>query len=140
MGISLSAVALGVAVAEVGQRAVVEAGVIQFHGQCAFEGDPAADRLGGLPVRQIKQELQHTDGGQLSGREVRATATLRPVGRHSRHGQPGLFWPFLELSEAVEVLWPALSRRLEVYAGPVWPIRWAGSRWLPWGMSQFTNA
>lgn len=33
-----------------------------------FEVDAAADRLGGLPVRQVEQELQDTDGGgQLGG-------------------------------------------------------------------------
>ncbi len=40
----------------------------------ALEVDAAAGRLGGLPVRQAEQELQHTDGGQLRGLEPRAPA------------------------------------------------------------------
>jgi hypothetical protein len=55
------------ALAEVGQHAVVEAGIVQLHGEGVFEIDAAADRLGRLPVRQSEQELQHADGGQLGG-------------------------------------------------------------------------
>jgi hypothetical protein len=64
---TVGAVVLGEAVAEIGQHAVVEAGIVQLHGQRVFEVDAAADRLSGLPVRQVEQELQYTDGGQLSG-------------------------------------------------------------------------
>ncbi|GGM80718.1 hypothetical protein GCM10012275_59250 [Longimycelium tulufanense] len=65
--------------AEVGQHAVVQTGIVQLHGQGVFEVDAAADRLGGLPVRQVEQELQHTDGGQLGGREARAPVARVPV-------------------------------------------------------------
>ncbi|AEY94259.1 hypothetical protein SHJG_p1128 (plasmid) [Streptomyces hygroscopicus subsp. jinggangensis 5008] len=72
---------LGEAVSEVGQHTVVEAGVVQLHGHRIFvEVDAAADRLGGLPVGQAEQELQQTDGGQLSGRETRTPVPRVPVG------------------------------------------------------------
>lgn len=58
-------VALGEALSEVGQHAVVEAGIIELQREGIFEVDAAAHRLGGLPVRQAEQELQHTDSGQL---------------------------------------------------------------------------
>lgn len=63
---AVGAVVFGETVSEVGQHAVVEAGVVQLHGHGVLEVDAAADRLGGLPVGQAEQELQHTDGGQLS--------------------------------------------------------------------------
>lgn len=71
---------LGETAAEVDQHAVVEAGIVQLHGHGALEVDAAADRLGGLPVRQAEQELQHADGGQLGGREARAPVAGVPVG------------------------------------------------------------
>ena len=77
---AVSAVALGETVTEVGQHAVVEAGIVQLHGQGVLEVDAAAHRLGGLPVRQAEQELQHTDGGQLGGREARTPVARVPVG------------------------------------------------------------
>lgn len=40
----------------------------------------AAKSLSGLPVRQAEQELQHTDGSQLSRRETRTPVTRVPVG------------------------------------------------------------
>jgi hypothetical protein len=40
-------------------------GQLQGHG--VLEVVAAAHRLGGLTVRQVEQELQHTDGGQLGG-------------------------------------------------------------------------
>jgi hypothetical protein len=65
---TVGSAALGETLTEVGQHAVVEAGIVQFHGQRVLEIDAAADRLGRLPVRQTEQELQHADGGQLGGR------------------------------------------------------------------------
>ena len=47
-------VAHGEALAEVGQHAVVEAGIIEFQREGVFEVDAAAHRLGGLPVRQTE--------------------------------------------------------------------------------------
>ncbi|GGX36334.1 hypothetical protein GCM10010341_67270 [Streptomyces noursei] len=76
---AIGAVALGETVAEIGQHTVVEAGVVQLHGHRVLEVDPAAHRLGGLPVRQAEQELQHADGGQLGGREARTPVTRIPV-------------------------------------------------------------
>lgn len=70
---------LGETVAEVGQHAVVESGIVQFHGQRVLEIDAAANRLGRLPVRQTEQKLQHTNGGQLGGREPRASVAWVPV-------------------------------------------------------------
>lgn len=67
-------------IAEVGQHAVMEAGVVQLHRVGVLEVDAAADRLGGLPVRQAEQELQHTDGGQLSRRKPRPPIPWVPVG------------------------------------------------------------
>ncbi len=54
------AVVFGETAAEVGEHAVVEAGVVQLHGHGVFEVDPAADRLGGLPVRQARNCSTHT--------------------------------------------------------------------------------
>ena len=71
---------LGETVAEVGQHAVVEAGIVQFHGQRVLEIDAAANRFGRLPVRQTEEELEHTDGGQLGGRETWTAVTRIPVG------------------------------------------------------------
>ncbi len=65
----VSAVVLGQALAEVGQHAVVEPGIVQLYGHGVLEVDAAADRFSGLPVRQAQEELQHADGGQLGGRE-----------------------------------------------------------------------
>jgi len=67
---AVGAIALGEAVTEVSQHAVMEAGIIQLHGQGVLEIDTATHRLNCLPVGQIKQKLQHTDRGQLSGRET----------------------------------------------------------------------
>jgi hypothetical protein len=77
---TVGAAALGETLTEVGQHAVMEAGIVQFHGQRVFEIDAAANRLGRLPVRQTEQELEHTDGGQLGGRETRAAVARVPVG------------------------------------------------------------
>ena len=77
---TVGAAVLGETVAEVGQHAVVEAGIVQFHGQRVLEIDAAANRFGRLPVRQTEQELQHTDGGQLGGREAGAPVARVPVG------------------------------------------------------------
>jgi hypothetical protein len=77
---TVSTIPLGETIAEIGQHAVVEPGVIQLHGHRVLEVDAAPDRLGGLPVRQTEQELQHTDGGQLSRRETRPPVTRVPVG------------------------------------------------------------
>lgn len=77
---SVSPVAFGETVAEVGQHAVMESGIVQLHRHGVLEVDATADCLGGLPVRQAEQELQHTDGGQLSGREPRAPIPWVPVG------------------------------------------------------------
>jgi hypothetical protein len=49
---SVGAVVPGDALAEVGRHAVVEAGIVQLHGQGTFEIDAAADRFCRLPVRQ----------------------------------------------------------------------------------------
>lgn len=73
-------VALGETVAEVGRHAVVEAGIVQLHSHGVLEVDAAADRLGGLTVRQAEPELQDADGGQLGGREARAPVARVPVG------------------------------------------------------------
>ncbi|GAB2772152.1 hypothetical protein GCM10027073_01310 [Streptomyces chlorus] len=77
---AVGAVVLGEAVTEVGRHAVVEAGVVQLHGQGVLGVDAAVDRLGGLPVRQVQQELQHADGGRLGGREAGAPVARVPVG------------------------------------------------------------
>ena len=77
---AVGTVALQQTLAEVGQHTVVEAGIVQLHGHRVLEVDAAADRLGGLPVRQAEQELQHTDGGQLGGRETRTPVARVPVG------------------------------------------------------------
>lgn len=58
----------GQPVAEVGQDAVVEAGVVQFEREGVLEVDATADCLCRLPVRQVQQELQDTYGGELGGR------------------------------------------------------------------------
>lgn len=76
----VSTVVFSETVTEVGQHAVVEAGIVQLHGHRVLEVDAAADRLGGLPVRQAEQELQHTDSGQLSRRETRPPIPGVPVG------------------------------------------------------------
>lgn len=85
---AVGAVAFGETVAEVGQHTVVEAGIVQLHGHGVLEVDAAAHRLGGLPVRQIEHELQHTDGGQLGGRETRTSVTRIPVGEVLVKPQP----------------------------------------------------
>lgn len=66
--------------AEVGQHAVVEARVVQLHGQGVLEIGTTADRFRCLPVRQTEQELQHTDRGQLSGRKTRTAVARVPAG------------------------------------------------------------
>jgi hypothetical protein len=76
---TVGAIALGQTVTEVGQHAVVEAGIVQLYGQGVLEVDAAADRLGGLTVRQAQQELQHTDSGQLGRREARTPVPRIPV-------------------------------------------------------------
>lgn len=78
----------GEPVAEVGRHAVMETGIVQLHGHGVLEVDAAADRLGGLPARQAEQELQHTDGGQLSRRETRTPVPRVPVGESSSHHSP----------------------------------------------------
>ncbi|MBB5939230.1 hypothetical protein [Streptomyces zagrosensis] len=54
---SVRPVFLSQALAEVGEHAVVEAGVFQLPTQGVCEVDPAAHGLGGLPVGQFQQEL-----------------------------------------------------------------------------------
>lgn len=76
----VGAVAFGEPVPEVGQDAVVEAGVFQFQSEGVLEVDAAANRLGGLAVRQVHHVLQHTDGGQLCGREPGAAVARVPGG------------------------------------------------------------
>lgn len=44
------------------------------------ESDAAANCLGRLPVRQTERRLQHVDGVQMGGREVRAATPQVPVG------------------------------------------------------------
>lgn len=77
---AVSTVVFGETVSEVGQHAVVEAGVVQLQGHGVLEVEAAADRLGSLPVRQAEYELQYTDGGQLGGRETRTPVTRVPIG------------------------------------------------------------
>lgn len=76
-------------VAEVGQHAVVEAGIVQFHGQRVFEIDAAANLFGRLPVRQTEQELEHTEvarwAGESPGRPSRGYQLAKSS---SRHGPP----------------------------------------------------
>lgn len=76
---AIGAIALGEAVTEIGQHTVVEAGIVQLQGQGVLEIDATAHRLGCLSVRQIEQELQHTDRGQLGGRETGASIARIPV-------------------------------------------------------------
>lgn len=66
-------------VAEVCQHTVVEPGIMQLHRHRILEVDAAANRLGGLPVRQAQQELQHADGGQLSRRKPRTPIPRIPA-------------------------------------------------------------
>lgn len=70
----------GETVAEVRQNAVVEPGVVQLQAEGVLEVDPAPHRLGGLPVRQVEQELQHAHGGQLSRGQPGTTITRVPAG------------------------------------------------------------
>ncbi|GED83197.1 hypothetical protein TNCT6_02820 [Streptomyces sp. 6-11-2] len=77
---TVGTVVLGEALAEVGQHAVVEAGIVQFHGQRVCEVEAAAHRLGGLSVGQAEQELQNRDGGQLGGREAGSPVARVPIG------------------------------------------------------------
>jgi hypothetical protein len=77
---AVGSAAAGETLAEVGRHTVVEAGIVQLQGQRVLENDAAANRLGRLPVRQTEQELQHTDGGRLGGREPRAVVARVPVG------------------------------------------------------------
>lgn len=65
---TIGTVLLGKPVAEVGQHAVVEARVVQLQREGIFEVDAAADRLCCLTVRQVEQELQDRDGGELGRR------------------------------------------------------------------------
>ncbi|GAA1329307.1 hypothetical protein GCM10009647_067980 [Streptomyces sanglieri] len=51
---TVGAVVLGQALAEVGQHAVVEAGIVQLHGQGVLEIDAAADRFRCLTIRQAE--------------------------------------------------------------------------------------
>ena len=77
---AVGAVALDETLAEVAQDTVMEAGIVQLQGQGVFEVDAAAHRLGGLPVGQTEQELQHANGGQLGRREAGAPVAGIPVG------------------------------------------------------------
>ncbi|GAA1336881.1 hypothetical protein GCM10009647_079540 [Streptomyces sanglieri] len=61
----VGAAVFGEALAEVGEHAVVEAGIVQLQGHGVLEIDAAADRLRRLPVRHAQQELQNADVGQL---------------------------------------------------------------------------
>ncbi|GGZ19612.1 hypothetical protein GCM10010327_58390 [Streptomyces nitrosporeus] len=85
---TVSTVTFSETVAEVGQHAVMEPGIVQFHRHGVLEVDATADRLSGLPVRQAEQELQHTDGGQLSRREPRPPIPRIPVGEDLVAPQP----------------------------------------------------
>lgn len=51
----------------------------RLHGQGVREIDAAADRFRCLSVRQTEQELQHTDGGQLGGRDAGASVERGPA-------------------------------------------------------------
>jgi hypothetical protein len=50
--------------AELAEDRVVKAGVGQLQAQGVLPVDPAADRVGGLPVGQSLDELQHRGQGQ----------------------------------------------------------------------------
>lgn len=76
---AVSTIALGETVTQVGQHTVMEAWVVQLHGQGVLEIDAAAHRLGCLAVRQVEQELQHADRGQLGGRQTEAPIAGVPV-------------------------------------------------------------
>lgn len=78
---TVGAVILGEALAEIGQHTVVEAGIVQLHGQRVLEIDAAAHHFRRLPVRQTQQELQHADGGQLGGRLTGASVARVPAGK-----------------------------------------------------------
>lgn len=60
----VGAVALGEPVAEVGQRAVAEAGVFQLQAEGVREVDAAAHRLGGLAVRLPSLFCQRQNTGR----------------------------------------------------------------------------
>jgi hypothetical protein len=76
---TVDAIVTGQALAEVGQHAVVEARIVQLHGQGVLEVHAAAHRLSRLTVRQVEQELQHAHGGQLGGREAGAPVARIPA-------------------------------------------------------------
>jgi hypothetical protein len=78
----------GQAVAEARPDTVVKAGIIQLHGQGVLEIDAAAHRPGHLPVRQVEQELQHTDGDELGRGQFRPPIPRVPGGEVLISPQP----------------------------------------------------
>lgn len=77
---AIGAALLGKPVAEVGERTVVEAGVVQLQREGVCEVHAAADRLCGLTVRQVEQELQDRDSGELGRRQPGPPVTRVPRG------------------------------------------------------------
>ncbi len=68
------------ALPELGQHAVVEAGIVQLQAEGVLEVDAAPHGLRRVAVRQAQQELQHADGGQLGGRETGTAVARVPAG------------------------------------------------------------
>lgn len=76
----IGTIVLAEPVTEVRQDAVVEAGILQLHGQGVLDVDPASHRFSGLTVRQVQQELQHRHRRQPCRREPRTTILRIPGG------------------------------------------------------------
>ncbi|WP_256363310.1 hypothetical protein [Streptomyces sp. TRM70350] len=63
---------------------VMEAGIIQLHGQDIFEVDAAADRFGSLTVRQVEQELTVAHwAGERHGRPSRGYQSAKSSSHHN---------------------------------------------------------
>ena len=56
-------------VPEIAQHAVAEARIVEAGAERVLDVDPAPHRLGGVPVGQIEQELQHAHRCQLGRRD-----------------------------------------------------------------------
>lgn len=73
-------VALSHPVPELAEHRVVETGIVQLKTQTIFPVQPAADRLGGLPVTQVLRVLQHRHHRQPSRRQAPPPVGRIPVG------------------------------------------------------------
>jgi hypothetical protein len=86
---ALGTPALADAGAPVGEDAVVHAGVIQWQARGHLPSDVAAERIGGLAVRQVLEGLQHHCRGHHLARNRRPpSARGEQIGEHLVGEQP----------------------------------------------------